>query len=749
MVRRNGITQTISAAEIMPGDTLLLSEGDHIVADARLLESSYVRVDESLLTGESVPVIKDALAPKRKNGDDALVNPHMLFAGSTISHGNAVAVVVAIGAHTRIGELSANLHPSRTPTPLEKNLRTFSRGALGVIALLMICLYALGVHNGLPPTEMAFISVALAVSVIPEGLPAVVTIVLAAGMRRLAQRKILVKKLSAVEALGQIQILAFDKTGTITSNKLLVSEIRTAQGAILENTIAPELLATHLSFVSRLPAHAHVRMSMSGACPLHGDPTEAALLAFAHKHNVAELHTAARAVPFEYETKISHAFFTPAENTPGIYSIVGAPEKIIHACTHLQYGSEIRELTSQEHGAIAADIQQMAERGLRVVAVARKNHSGETENDSPRDFIFEGLLGLSDTIRPEALHTIARIKGAGIKVIMITGDLPITARAMAKTVGIFEHGDHVITGAELQTLSEKELCALLPRTSVFARVSPTDKLRIIELYEKSGFTIAMTGDGVNDAPSLVAAHVGIAMAKSGTDVARHAADVLLLNDNLESLVAAIDEGRTMYQRLRTVLMYLTTTNFGEICMIAAALFLRIPVPLTAVQIIWLNLVTDGFLDVSLALEPKNETTQTPKHARSKFILHGHDIGGIICGGLLMAAGSLFMFMYHTELSLAERRTAALIVMSMFQWIHAWVLRTERSSMFSVSIMRNPYLIGATGIVLGLQLAALYIPFLNRMLGTAPLAASLWGEGFLIACSLILFEETRKFVRRQK
>ncbi len=724
VVRRDGQDITITSAEVVPGDLLLLTEGDGIVADAKFLQTNYVRVNESTLTGESIPVPKDAANVKQK----------IIFAGTSMTHGNGIALVTETGAHTRLGKLSASLRPTRTPTPLEYDLRMLSRVAVIAILILTACIYVLGVQSGLAPHEMALIAVALAVSAIPEGLPAVLTIVLATGMRRLARHNVLVKKLFAVEALAQIRILALDKTGTITENKLIVSELRTPARAI-----------TLLDAANLLPHEKHIagRLHAHSTQHLHADPTEKAFVHFAEKLN-AEAQAVLRTIPFDYETKLSHAFFANA------HSLVGAPEAILSTCDSVQYGDDdVRPMTTHERGAIAAEIQQMAERGLRVVAVAHKKTTEQNHQGPLTHFIFECLLGLSDAIRPEAASTIARIKGAGIRVIMITGDLPATARTVAAQVGIFERGDHVITGAELKNLSDLELRTLFPRASVFARVSPEDKLRIINLYEKIGSTIAMTGDGVNDAPSLVAAHLGIAMAKNGTDVARHAADILLLDDKLDSLLAAIDEGRTMYGRLRTVLTYLISSNFGEICIIATAIFLRLPVPLTAAQIIWLNLVTDGFLDVALAVEPKDEKLPTPNFRRSKYLLRAGDLWSMASSGLIMTVGSLFLFMHHTDLNLTERRSAMLVTMAMFQWVHAWALRSERRSMFATSLTKNPFLIGATVIVLALQCIALYVPFMNNLLGTAPVSASIWGEAFLIACSVIVWEELRKYFRRRR
>lgn len=766
VVRRGGNTITIPAGQIVRGDILVLSEGDRIVADARLLEASFLRLNESLLTGESAPITKDPIAKQKQR--DPLDAPMMVFAGTSITHGNGLAVVVATGAQTKLGAISANLQESRTPIPLEKDISMLSRIVLCVIAGLLLVVIALGLRTGIDLAGILFIAVALAVSAIPEGLPVVLTIVLSTGMWRMAKRNVLIKKLFAVEALGQMRVLALDKTGTITFNEMMVSRVWTAtqdvkitgegymprgsfflNGHLTESAELPMMatLARQLSVLN----HAKITRAADGNAFVSGDPTEAALSVFAQKLNITTpTGKDLRSVfPFDYERKYSAAEIALSE-TESEYVIAGAPETIVTACSSMRDGDKIQSMNSSERGALAAQLEVMAERGLRVVALASKRGGVNAYNaNSIREYTFEAFIGISDAVRPEAAAMVARVKGAGLRVVMITGDLPTTARAIAHEVGIFERGDHVLTGKELHDLNENELRVLLPRVSVFARVTPEDKLRIVELYQKTGLTLAMTGDGVNDAPSLVKADLGIAMGKSGTDVARQASDVLLLNDNLESIVAAIDEGRAMYQSLRKVLVYLFATNFGEICIVATAIALQLPIPITAAQIIWLNLVTDGFLDVALALEPKDAKDAVPKLKRTRYLLQKSDFISIVLTGLIMTIGTLYMYTQNDHLPLATRQTIVVIVMAMFQWIHAWAIRTERRSFFQTSPLRNPYLIGATVIVVLLQVAAVSVPWLSAILNTTPVPSSIWLQALGVASSLLVVEEIRKFYRRRK
>ncbi len=764
VVRRDGVTKIIPAADIVYGDILVLSEGDRIVADARLLEAQFLRVNESLLTGESLPTTKDPYA--KAGARDALDVPMLVFAGTVITHGNALAVVIAVGMETKLGANTTNLRESREPIPLEKDLRLLSKIVLAVIVGLLIVVIALGIRTNQPITEILFIAAALAVSSVPEGLPIVLTIVLSAGMWRMAKRNVLVKKLFAVEALGQTQVLALDKTGTITLNQMMAVSVWTPDGAVKitgegyaptgsffvnDALTYPHDLPHIAAIAEKLPALTHVKIMRhaSGEYFISGDPTEAALAVLAQKFNVQSSVNIRCSFPFDYARKYSCAEIAH-DDVHSEFVIAGAPETILTACSSFRTHGSVQTMNSYERGALATQIEVMAECGLRVVAIASKYASaGGQHYKQIHEYTFEALIGIADAVRPEAAGMVHRAKNAGMHVVMITGDLPTTARAIAHSVGIFEHGDHILTGKELYELPEAELRALLPRVSIFARVSQEDRLHIIELYQKSGRTIAMTGAGVNAAPSLVKADLGIAMVNSGTDVARHASDLLLLNDNLESIVAAIDEGRTMYQSLRKVLVYLFATNFGANCIVAAAFALQLHAPVTAIQIIWLNLLTAGLLNVGLALEPKNSKDAVPQLKRSRYILQKSDFTSIVLTGLVMTLGTLFMYIRYNDLPVATRQTIVLIVIVMFQWVYAWAIRTERRSFFQTSLIRNPYLIGATVIVALLQIATVGMPFIRDFLGTTSVPPRVWFEAFAVALSLLVVEEIRKMYRRTK
>ena len=766
VVRRDGITKTIPASEIVRGDILILTEGDRIVADARLIEANHLRVNESLLTGESLPTTKDPHAKPASH--DSLYTPTLIYAGTSITHGTATAVVYAVGVETKLGGISGKVRESRTPIPLETDIAMLSRIVLAVIAGLLLVVIGLGLRTSQPISEVLFTATALAVSAIPEGLPVVLTIVLSAGMWRMAKRNVLVKKLFAVEALGQTRVLAVDKTGTITLNQMMVVSIWTPDGSakvsgegyapagsffINETLVEPEKTPFIFDLahkINSLTAHVKIMKHASEGYFVSGDPTEAALSVFAKKVPQLSDPKIKQVFLFNYDLKYA-GVETELSPTESLYTIAGAPEAVLLACTSIKTGGKAVPMSPHERGALAAQLETMAERGLRVVAIASKQ-ARPSSNDldkSAHEFTFDAFVGIADAVRPEAYGMIHRAKSAGLRVVMITGDLPTTARTIGQAVGIFEKGDHIITGKELHELPDAELRAILPHVSIFARVTPDDKLRIIELYQKAHMTIAMTGDGVNDAPSLVKADLGIAMGRSGTDVARQASDILLLNDNLESINAAIDEGRAMYQTLRKVLVYLFSTNFGEICIIATAFALQLAIPINANQIIWLNLVTDGFLDIGLALEPKDPNDAIPKLKRTKYILHRSDFIGIVITGFIMTTGTMFMYLRYENETTVFRQTAVLITMAMFQWVHAWAIRTDRRSFFQTSVLRNPYLVGATFIIIVLQLCAVYTPTLQKILHTTVVPVHIWGEALLVALSLLVVEEIRKFYRRSR
>jgi Ca2+-transporting ATPase len=485
-----------------------------------------------------------------------------------------------------------------------------------------------------------------------------------------------------------------------------------------------------------------------------GDPTEAAIRVFGEKvgfkkDDLLRESPIVSEIPFDYRLKY-HATLSGKEEDSFLI-VSGAPESILSLCTKIRRDGSNHPMQHADRKEAEDMLVAMSNRGLRVVAVAmREKFTKILEPDAVRDLSFVGYFGMQDILRPEVAEAMARASSAGIKVVMITGDYTLTARAIAKEAGIWKEGDELLTGAMIDNMSDDELKAQVAPVSVFARVTPEHKLRIINAYKKRGETIAMTGDGVNDAPSLVAADLGVAMGKIGTEVAKEAADIVLLDDNFGSIISAVEEGRNIYKTIKKVILYLFSTSLGEVLVITGALILGYPLPLLAAQIIWLNLVTDGFLDVALAMEPKEEgllsgTFERPK----KYLVDGLMARRMILMALPMMFGALFLFQKYFESDIGKAWTISLTVLAVFQWFNAWNCRSESTSFFKMNFFSNKYLIGATAVVISLQMLAVYNPFFQRFLHTVPLEFSEWLMIIVVATSIIWVEEIRKFFYRRR
>lgn len=768
VVLRDGSEAIIPSEQVVSGDVIVLREGDKVPADARIAESSAFKAEEAALTGESESVLKtsesiaadDLSAPDQKN---------MVFRGTYIVGGEAHAIVVATGKDTVIGGISQMLESLDTDVPLKASIRKLSRIIIGVVLSVCAMIFVVGIARGIPFQEMFVTAVAVAVSATPEGLPVVVTIVLAAGMYRMSRQNALVRKLQAVEALGQATVIAVDKTGTITLNQMAVEKLWVSSGMhdVEANGYAPEggisadgkkiepldhadLLAA--GRVAAFTAGSAVAYSETDKewKRLSGDPTEAALLVLSkkigfEKSTLEAEHPRALDIPFSSNTKY-HASINKVPN--GLtFSVAGAPEIVLEKSTSILKNGKPARLTDEDKGAIESALLGMSSLGLRVVALAvRAGHDAATMPDSLPELCFVGLAGISDSVRSDVNDALRRAHEAGVKTVMITGDYPETAKAIARKVGIWKDGDRVITGKDLATLTEAELAHALGETSVFARVAPQDKLKIIEAYRRRGDVIAMTGDGVNDALSLAAADLGVAMGKIGTEVAKEAADIVLLDDSFGSIVAAIEEGRNVYRSIKKVILYLFSTSIGEILTISFAMFLGFPIPLLATQIIWMNFVTDGFLVVALALEPREKNLLSPSKRKASLV-DRLMIARISLIGPTMAVVALILFASYLDQGFVIASTVALCTLSICQWYNTFNCRTERHSIFGRTLWSNAYLLGALALVIGLQILAVYAPFMQKILHTTAIGLDDW---LLIAgasLAVVLVEEIRKaFVR---
>ncbi len=767
-VRRDGKEIVVIDTEIVFGDIILLSEGDKVPADGRVIAAKLFKVDEAALTGESEPVEKtiDPIVGKDL-GTNEMKN--MVFKGTYVVSGTAECLVTAVGIETVIGGLSQQLSSITSEVPLKKNIEHIAKIITLVICVVSVLIFFVGLGLGHTISEMFLTSVAIAVSVIPEGLPIVITLVLATGVYRMGKQNALVKKLQAVEALGRADVICVDKTGTITKNELMISSVFTnGEEHVIsgngyetagEARIGEEVVDVHnhpeLLYIGRIATYcANATVSFrekEGVWKVIGDPTEASLRVFGEKmgfqkEQLEKEHPQIFDIPFSHE----HTYHGTIHKTPegNVLTIVGAPESVLELVTRIREGGKVRKITQKDKDQYQKQLLSMASRGLRVLAcsVSEGVESVVNENDLP-ELTLVGMVGLSDTLREGVSDSVRLAQNQGIQVALITGDYKETAISLATMAGIYTKGDDVITGKELNTMSDEDLVERLSKTTVFARVSPQDKLRIVSLYKSRGDIVAMTGDGVNDALSLVAADLGVAMGKIGTEVTKEAADIVLLDDNFKSIVSAIEEGRSIFSTIKKVLLYMFSTGFGELFTIVCALFLLMPLPLLPSQIIWLNLVTDSFLVIAFAFEPKQRLGKT-KADRNKLktLIDKVTIERVILMGGVMSVGTLYLFSYYSSFAdIDTARTVALTLLAVYQWVNVWNVRSEKRSIFSQNPFSNMYFVYALGIVSVLHIALLYVPFMQTIFSTVPLSINDWIIVALFALPLVAIEEIRKYI----
>lgn len=773
LVRRAGIETLVPDFNLVPGDIVILREGDKIPADGRMLLSHGLTVDEASLTGESEPVSKMAEPLSLQSGGGESKQPNsaellnMVFKGTLVVAGRGEFVITATALETEIGKISLTIAAEgETEIPLQRDIRGLSKLIMLVVLGVSALLFVGGVLAGQPVVSMIKTVVSLAVSIIPEGLPVVMTLVLANGVWRMSQRKALVKKLAAVEALGQTDVIAVDKTGTITKNELLVEKV-VVQGKVFSVTgngyepkgevkagssVLSPLDIPELVLAGKIASFAAAELLYE---PEHaewkvvGDPTEGALLVLAEKmgfrlEDMKKRHPIAQEIPFDYKQKFHGVVYEESSNARAgsfasgnakTLAVVGAPEAIAKLC-----GMSEQEI----HSAILPFVSD----GLRVVAFAFASVAGVIDSSNMPRMTFGGMYCMRDSMHLEVPGAVAAVKAGGIRVMMITGDHKLTAQAIAKQAGIYESGDKVLTGDQLDAMSVEELAENLKTVSVFARVTPNHKLRIVQALKASGNIVAMTGDGVNDVPSLVTADLGVVMGVTGTDVAKEAGDIILLDDNFATIAAAVEEGRGIYKTIERCLLYLFSTGMGELFTIVGGLILGWPLPVIAVQILWLNFVTDGFLTVSFAMEPSsNQLLRAGKFKTSKYIINKPILFRMIMMGAIMTVSTLALVYFYKDGDYIKATTIAVTVLAVLQWINAWNCRSETKSALR-SLLTNPYLIIATLVVIGLQLLAVYNPLFQKFLKTTPLSLDEWLIILAMSLPLLLIEELRKFIVRR-
>jgi P-type Ca2+ transporter type 2C len=772
-VLRDGAEQVLEARELVPGDIVLLAAGDAVAADGRLLEVAQLQVAEAALTGESVPVAKSVAAVPEATG---LADRHdMIYSGTHVTAGRARAVVVAIGVHTEVGRIAGLTERAEEPkTPLERRLAAFGRALVAAALGLFVIVVLLGLWRALPLADVLMVAIGQMVSMVPEGLPVAMTIALAVGMQRMAARGAIIRRLSAVETLGSTTVICSDKTGTLTRNEMTAVALwlpgpgsgreltvdgtgYVPQGAVREaggDVASSDRALRELLLAAALCNDAELKGPGTPGGPADawsvlGDPTEGALLVLARKAGLdvaAERQERPRVdeLPFDSDVKLMATAHRAPDGRPVAW-IKGAPESVLRLC---------RPADAAGGAAARAAAEAMAARALRVLAFA-------VVDDEPLEVAagFDaltgrarllGLIGQIDPPREEARIAVAECRAAGIRPLMVTGDHKLTGLAIARQLGIAQDGDRAVDGTELERMGEAELHDALPQIAVFARVQPAQKLRIVEALQARGEVVAMTGDGVNDAPALARADVGVAMGITGTEVAKSAAKIVVTDDNFATIVGAVEQGRVVYGNLKKVILYLFATSIDEVLVLLAALLAGLPMPLAAVQILWINIVTEGTLTVNLVMDPPDgdEMRRRPL-ARDERLLDRLLLArtALMASTAAAAAFGWLAWRLQQGVALDTVRTEVFTLVAVTQWFNMLNCQSATRTVLHGALLRNPWLLGGMALSVLLQTLVLYAPPLNTLFHTVPLPAQTLLPLLALASSVLWVEELRKLAVR--
>jgi len=776
-VRRDKNLVSLPASAIVQGDVIELEPGDLVPADSRIIEESDFRCIESALTGESVAVEKQADVLQQTDlplGDRS----NMLYMGTSVAAGTAVAVVVATGMATEMGHIAGLIQEARADqeTPLQRRLQTVGKLLAFASLAIVVLLFLLGVWRGMNILELFITAVSLAVAAVPEGLPAVVTVALALGVKRMARRHALVRKLPSVETMGSTNVICTDKTGTLTVGQMTVRKLYVAErtfdvtgegydpagGSVLLDGHTPDascssslnLFATIMAFCNR----AHIAQE-SEQWNAIGDPTEAALLVASRKLGINEeqLNEQLRKVadfPFNSDRKRAA---TVREIAPGKVRafVIGAPDVVLHLCTNMQSLTGVVPLTEDSKQIILKQNSQLADSALRVLAAAYRDLDASanlTQEAVENSLTFVGLAGMYDPPRAEAKTAIASCHSAGIKVVMITGDHPNTAYAIARELGIALADEKVVSGADLDKLSDAELRAKVGSIPVYARVTAEHKMRIIRAWKYSGAVVAMTGDGVNDAPAIKAADIGIAMGKTGTEVTKQASSMVITDDNFASIVAAAQEGRGVYQNIRNTLQYLLAGNTAELIFMTACILLALPIPLLPIQLLWINLVTDGLPALCLATDPVDpDVMKLPPRRTDAKLMDRQFLTMMVFTGFLTAAVSFGVYVFTLQYdSLEVARTNAFATLVFAELLRSFGARSESKPVWKINLASNLALAAVVTLSFGLQIFSHHIPFLSDIMRTTTISWSHCGLLVLLACiPLVGVEILKMFPSRHR
>jgi len=779
------LEQIIPAADIVPGDVILLETGDKVPADARLLTAINLEVDESMLTGESLPVQKKIEKIEGSAGIGDRLN--LVYSGTAVTHGRGKAVVYATGIKTEIGKIAALIQQAeKITTPLKRQADKLGKYLALFAVAFSTLIFVIGLFNlnGSSWQDIFLFALSSAISSIPEGLPAVMTITLAVGVNRMAKRNAIIRKLQAVDTLGAASVICTDKTGTLTTNQMTVQQVFSGGQTVEVSGVgfAPEgefiwdgndvVVEPKTPLFWTLAGGAicnDARLTYNEEHKGHewsikGDPTEGALIvlsAKAHlwKDQLEDDFPRVDEIPFDSKRKYMATFHEDQTGRSFVF-LKGAPEEVLDFCTLSHTNTEVKKLSVKEKQFILDQNRLMAEKAMRVLAVAYSEGGKEGWREIKEEIhqgkgelIFAGLIGMIDPPREEAKEAIRVCHKAGIRVVMATGDHPITAKAIAKELNMLDKDSKVLTGADVDGMSEEEFDQATRETAVFARVSPELKYRLVESLKRQGEVVAMTGDGINDAPALKSAQVGVAMGIAGTDVAKEASDMVLTDDNFSSIVNAVEEGRVVFQNIRKVVKFLISTNFGEdlTILLSMLLFKGLPLIFTPVQILWVNLVTDGVLDITIAMEPKEQDVMNePPRKINAQIVNKEILLNTIFVAAIMAVGTLLMFNYgYQNQGIVHARTMAFVTLALYQVFNAFNVRSRTKSVFSMGMFTNQYLNIAIPVSVLLLIATVYVPFMQNVMQTSPLLLKEWAMIVPLTSSILFLVELRKAWRAKR
>ncbi|WP_106766876.1 calcium-translocating P-type ATPase, SERCA-type [Paenibacillus faecalis] len=758
--KRNGEVVQVKAEELVPGDIVLLEAGDVIPADMRLIESASLKIEEAALTGESVPVEKST-EPLLK--EDVVIGDrkNMAYMTSNVTYGRGVGVVTATGSNTEVGKIAGFISEDEEEiTPLQRKLNELGKYFTIITIGVALAIFIIGMVQGREVFDMLLTSISLAVAAIPEGLPAIVTIILALGVQKMAKRKAIIRKLPAVETLGSTEIICSDKTGTLTQNKMTVQQAfigQHMQGADQEL----ETMQDYELFLQVMALCNDTKISNETngeKFTLIGDPTETALVDYGIKHGFDKREGEKKfprkaEIPFDSDRKLMTTIHELNDDNT-VYRVMtkGAPDVLLERCSHILVNGTVTEITDEHRKKIVKANKSMADKALRVLSLAYRDESAIPSSMEPEDveqhLIFVGLVGMIDPPREEVKEAVRICKSAGIRPIMITGDHRDTATAIAKELHIIEDESGIITGSELNQISDQDFEEKVTQYSVYARVSPEHKVRIVQAWKKRGKVVAMTGDGVNDAPALKASDIGVGMGITGTEVSKGVSDMVLADDNFSTIVVAVEEGRKVYNNIRKTVHFLLSANLGEVLTLFIATLLGWKI-LFPIHILWINLVTDTLPALSLGLEKAESDIMKRRPRKPSESVFANGIGiGILYQGALEAALTLFAYYYgHTHYSEAVAVTMAFATLGMIQLTHAFNVRSTTKSIFSIGVFSNKYLNGAAVISGFLVLVVILVPFMNDLFSVVPLNGEQWLIVVLSAFSIIpIVEVVKLFIR---